>query len=148
MKSKENLKEVIQRNFDAYKGYQQASDKVNNHQLADSFRKQAERRKKFAFQLESEAKLFSQDTYNKARGGSLEGNLHRSWINLKTALSANKDEAILEECIRGEEESLAEYNELLSETILTNPLQSIVREQKETIQDCIHDLRRIESVID
>jgi uncharacterized protein (TIGR02284 family) len=47
---------------------------------------------------------------------SLVGKLHRAWINLKTALARDEDQAILEEAERGEDAALKAYQDALNVT--------------------------------
>lgn len=142
------IKDVIERNVDAYKGYAKAADKVKNPKLASTFQNQANQRKQFALELESSAHVLGDDARNKIENGTFEGNLHRTWMDIKTAFSTDKDESIVEECIRGEKEALDEYNELLDKSYISGNLNSLIVKQRETVQQCISDLRQIERVLD
>jgi uncharacterized protein (TIGR02284 family) len=145
---KENLKDVIERNIDACKGYEKAAEKVENYQLAEKFRSQAAQRKKFAVELESAAHVLGPGSLDKIEEGSIEANLHRTWMDVKSIFSTDNEESMLEECIRGEKESLEEYDELIQSGLLTTELSTVVQKQRGTIQETIHDLQQLENQFD
>ena len=145
---KENLKDVIERNIDAYQGYEKAAEKVDNFGLADKFRQQAAKRKSFAMELESAAHVLEPDALDKIEEGTFEANLHRTWMDIKALFSTDNEESMLEECIRGEKESLDEYNELIQSGVLTTELSSVVQKQRGSIQETIQDLQQYEKQFD
>jgi len=49
--------------------------------------------------------------------GTMMGTLHQQWMKLKDAVGLNSDEAVLTECIRGEEYLLNKYLEALQDDI-------------------------------
>ena len=53
--------------------------------------------------------------------GSMAGALHRGWVAARTRLSGYRDEAILEECERGEDLALRQYADAIA-----NPLPADV----------------------
>ena len=78
-----------------------------------------------------------------ADGGTVAGALHRGWVAIKAALSSNDDQAVLEECERGEDAMVARYRNALEK-----PLPSTVRvlvqrqfEQAQRHHDEIRGLR-------
>ncbi|MGB3468629.1 MAG: PA2169 family four-helix-bundle protein [Cyclobacteriaceae bacterium] len=143
-----NIKDVIERNIDACKGYEKAAEKVSNPQLSNAFREQAKQRKDFALSLEAQANVLGSEARERVENGTFEGNLHRTWMDVKTAFSSDKDEAVLEECIRGEKEALNEYNELLNESTLTGQSYDLINSQRQTVQSCVNELERMEELVD
>lgn len=51
---------------------------------------------------------------------TLGGALHRQWLNLKTAITGRDDEAILNECERGEDAAVHAYRKALSQDLPTD----------------------------
>lgn len=143
-----NIKDVIERNIDACQGYEKAAEKVKNPQLSNAFRNQARQRKDFAMSLEAQTNVLGADARQKIENGSFEGNLHRTWMDIKTAFSSDKDEAVLEECIRGEKEALEEYDELLKESVLSSESHNLINSQRQTVQNCLNELERMEELVD
>jgi len=146
---KSDLKDVVERNVDAFKGYEKAADKVKNPQLASAFRNQATQRKQFAYELASTANVYEDEsTLRKIEDGSFEGNLHRTWMDIKSAFSTDKDESIVEECIRGEKEALDEYEDLTREGTLPGDIGQRIVQQQETVRQNIRELEQLESRLD
>ncbi len=76
--------------------------------------------------------------------GSLVGLAHRGWINLKSALATREDEAVLEECERGEDSAVKQYRQALETNHLGASL-AIVQTQYDHIvkaQNLVKDLRK------
>lgn len=139
------LNELLEKNYDAEAGYKQAAEQVSNPKLKSFFQEQAQARYDFGHQLKSEIKSFGQEP---DKGTSLAADVHRTWINIKSTLAGNNEEAVLEECIRGEEEFIEDYNEILNETDLPNSTEAIVREQKNQVQQALNKVRSMEELVD
>ena len=68
-------------------------------------------RAKFAGELQNEAiNLGEHDPENTS---STAGALHRTWINLRSAITSHDDHAILAECERGEDSAVNEYKKAM-----------------------------------
>lgn len=52
-----------------------------------------------------------------AEGGTMTGAMHRGWVAIKTALMANDDKAVLQECERGEDAAVASYRKALKQPL-------------------------------
>jgi len=52
-----------------------------------------------------------------ATGSTASGALHRGWLNIKTAITGKSDEAVLDECERGEDIAVARYKKALSKDL-------------------------------
>lgn len=122
---------LLEKNYDAEKGYKNAAENIENSELKKFFTQRAAERKDFAEELKLEIVSINQE-YDK--NGSLLGDIHRAWMDLKAVLSSNNDEAILEEAIRGEKASIEEYNAVLSEITLPKNTKSILESQKTKLE--------------
>jgi uncharacterized protein (TIGR02284 family) len=144
----DDLKDVIKRNVDAMKGYEKAADKVKNSELKNAFQKEAAQRRQFAMDLQNNTHVLEDDAVSKIEDGSFKGNLHRTWMDVKAAFSTDKEEEIVEECIRGERSALEDYDDLLQEKEIVSPERDLIREQRNRVEECIHELERLENVLD
>ena len=106
------LNDLLNRTYDAEKGYKLAQDKVDNPTVKNFLANKVQQRYNFGHELKREIQ-----TYGKLpdKGGSTKSDLHRTWMNLSASLSLNSTERILEEVKRGEKASLEEYNEILKD---------------------------------
>ena len=104
------LQELLEKNYDAEKGFKKALKDSDSHNLKEFLKMQAVQRNRFATELDKELRSLNEEPKD---NGSATGSLHRAWIDIKTAFTGKDDEAILEECIRGEKASVEEYEEKL-----------------------------------
>ena len=66
-------------------------------------------------------------------GGSVSGALHRGWVSVRGTLSGYSDQAMLDECERGEDSAVARYRKALKET-LPAAIRSVVERQAQGAQ--------------
>lgn len=64
-------------------------------------------------------------------------------MDLKSAVAGNDEEAILNECIRGEESAVEAYEEALKDTTLVGPARKTVIAQLEKISTALVDIRKM-----
>lgn len=139
----EKLNSILEKTYDANKGYQKASEKTDNPYLKSFFDKKSAERHTFGQELKSEITNLGQKW---DEDGSVTAAMHRTWMDVKSLFSANDDEAMLEEAIRGEKASVEEYKEVLSETSLPPSTTTLLTQQMSQIQadlnlvKCLEDL--------
>lgn len=66
-------------------------------------------------------------------GGSVSGALHRGWVSVRATLSAFSDQAMLNECERGEDAAVARYRKALKQN-LPLAIKSVVERQAQGAQ--------------
>lgn len=129
------LNALLVKNYDAEKGYLNASDNVESATLKMFFKRRATERSEFAKSLRTEILQYGQIPED---SGSLKGLMHRNWMSLKALFAENDEEAILEEAIRGEEASLKEYNEMLKDRNMPPSIDALLYKQRDAIQAAIN----------
>ncbi|NJX14871.1 ferritin-like domain-containing protein [Tamlana crocina] len=129
------LNELLEKNYDAEKGYLNAADNVESSTLKIFFKRRATERSEFAKELRTEILRYGEDPKD---SGSFKGAVHRNWMSLKSLFKSNDEEAILEEAIRGEEASLEEYNEVLKDRNLPPSIDQMLFKQRNAIQAAIN----------
>lgn len=129
------LNELLIKNYDAEKGYIDAYKNVESDDLKMFFKRRASERSNFAKELRTEILQYGQIPED---SGTFKGTMHRNWMNLKATFTSNNDEAILEEAIRGEEASLEEYNEMITEKNLPPTIDSLIAKHRNAIQGAIN----------
>ena len=138
----DKLNNLITKNYDAEKGYKKAADLVEDPQLKEFFRNQAQNRYDFGHALKSEIKSTGGEV---DKGTSITGDLHRAWMSVKDTFSGNDNKAMLEEVVRGEEAAVEEYREVLKEATLPPTTQNIISEQIQSIQGALSNARSLEA---
>lgn len=128
------LNELLEKNYDAEKGYIDATKNVESNNLKMFFKRRATERSEFAKELRTEILQYGEIPTD---SGSFKGALHRNWMNLKSTFTSN-EEAVLEEAIRGEEASLEEYNNLITEKNLPPTIDGLIAKHRTAIQSAIN----------
>src|SRR5437764_2903091 len=130
------LNSLIETLKDGQEGFRQASEAVKDATLKSLFNEYSLERAKFAGELQNEV-IRSFGESKPEESSSTAGALHRAWINLKSALTAGDDHAILAECERGEDSAVNEYRKALEEN-LSAPLREIISRQSADVK-AAHD---------
>jgi uncharacterized protein (TIGR02284 family) len=137
------LQMLLQKNYDAEKGFKQAITKTDSQNLKDFLRRQALKHNRFATELDRELHLLNETPKEE---GSFTGKLSRAWMDIKVAVSGNHDEAILEECVRGEKDSAEEYEEALDKNKFSPQLEEVLRKQLREIKLMITEVKYMEDL--
>ena len=138
------LQSILEKTYDAIRGYGNAAEVTDHVDLKRWLAQQGSTRTKYAASIAGEMKgMHEKPEFD----GSFQGDLHRSWMNLKAALSSNKDELILEECLRGEKAAVDEYKTVLEHASELPPtIVNLLEVQKKEIQNTIDQINRLEDV--
>ncbi len=109
----EDLKGLVNILNDGKEGYISATEVANSAELKSMFLELADQRAGYAEELKSHILQHGGESENE-EGGVL-GALHRTWIDIKQALSSKEDEAILGAIETGEKAAIEKYDEVLEE---------------------------------
>tara|TARA_R110000868_G_scaffold137246_1_gene350716 strand:- start:2441 stop:2890 length:450 start_codon:yes stop_codon:yes gene_type:complete len=139
----EKLNDLLEKTYDAEKGFKKAAENVDNSALKSYFSQKAQERYSFGHELKSEIKSFNQEV---DKGGSLTGDAHRTWMDIKAMFSADDAESMLEEAIRGEKIAIKEYENVLTEVSLPTSTKSILSSQKNKIQMGLSRIKTLEDL--
>lgn len=137
------LNELLERTYDAEKGFKNAAENVDHAALKSYFDQKAQERYNFGHELKSEIKSFGQEV---DKGGSVTGSAHRTWMNVKALFSGDNEESMLEEAIRGEKAAIEDYQEVLNETSLPSSTHKILSSQKNTIESGLSNIKSLEDL--
>ena len=139
----DKLNTLLERTYDAEKGFKKAAENVKDTNLKSYFERKAQERYDFGHQLKSEIKSFGQDI---EKGGSVAGTAHRAWMDVKALFSSDDEESMLEESIRGEEKALSDYDDILDETSLPLSTKTILEEQRAQIAKGLSNIKQLEDL--
>src|SRR5438105_14043964 len=101
------INDLIETLKDGQEGFRQAAEGVEDPELKSLFNEFSLQRSRFAGELQSQAVSLGQSKPEDS--GSAAGAMHRTWINLKSAIAQRDDRAILADCERGEDSAVNEY---------------------------------------
>lgn len=137
------LNNILEKTYDAEKGFKKAAEKVENQALKNYFNSKAQERYDFGHELKSEIKIFGEEI---DKGGSVAGSAHRTWMDIKALFSFDDEESMLEEAIRGEKVAIEEYEEVINEASLPSQTKALLEAQKNKIQNGLKTIKSLEDV--
>ena len=136
----DHLNDLIETCKDGEQGFRTAAEAVQDTELRTLFNMYAQQRARFGGELNNEVLHRGGDP---AKSGHVSATFHRGWINLKSMVTGKDDAAIVNECERGEDSAVANYQAALKKT-LPSDLLAIVEEQYREVKqahDTIRDLK-------
>ena len=139
-----SLQELLQKNYDAEAGYKQVMTKAQSEPLKNWLQQKALQRNTFATELDFQIRKHNAEP---KASGTIKGDLHRGWINVKSTLTTDNDEALMEECIRGEKASVKEYEDQLENFDSDTEIKTIVQSQLTTVKSALTTVKRLEDII-
>ena len=140
----DQLNKLLTTSRDAEKGYQEAAENVKDAELKSLFLAQSRQRGEFAMELEREVRTLGGEPDN---GTSLASDLHRAWINVKSTFANDDDKATVQECKRGDQEALDNYNSVLQETDLVASTRELLLRQKQSVDSAHASMARLALVV-
>lgn len=127
----DEIREILEKNKDAEKGFAKAAENAEHMGLKTYFKKKSLERSSFNKRLLAEIQTSYTDF---DPSGSFTGTIHRAWMDVKSLFSADDDESMLEESIRGDRAAIEEYNDVIDYKNLPVGLRHLLNEQRQTIQ--------------
>lgn len=137
------LQSIIEKNYDAEKGYKKAMQDAKNPALRGFLQQQAAKRSNYATAIDQELRLMGEQP---KENGSVTGSLHRAWIDIKSKVAGNTDEAVLEEVIRGEKASVEDYQDALNKPHLAPQINNVLQSQLNDIQGTLNKVKHLEDI--
>jgi len=132
---------LVERCKDGVKGFRTAAKDVEDADLKTLFQQLATERDHCITELQD---YLHRTGHTASETSSIEGTLHRAWIDLSSALAAKDRKRVLEECERGEDYAVAAYRKALEVEGLPQEVQSLIQKQYQVVlaaHDRVRDLR-------
>jgi len=137
----DTLNDLIETCKDGEYGFQTCAEHVQAEELRSVFTQRAAECQRAASELQS---LVTQFGGSADEGGSASGAVHRGWVSLRGSLTGYSDQAMLDECERGEDAAVARYRKALKDEDLPESVRSVILRQFQGVQrnhDQIKQLR-------
>lgn len=139
----DELEEILEKNIDAVRGYTKAAEKAESPSLKRYFETKSRERQDFNRDLKAQIKASYSDF---DEDGSFTGSIHRTWMDLKSIFSANDDESMLEESVRGDKAAVEEYDDVLEEESLAVGLRNLLLNQRAKIKTDLERNKTLEDI--
>ncbi len=135
------LNNLIETLKDGQEGFRQSAEAVKDSALKSLFSELSLQRSKFAGELQSEVVSLGEPDPEKS--SSTAGALHRTWINLKSAITSQDDHAVLAECERGEDSAVAAYKKAMADEELSSPVRDVISKQYTQVKAAHDQVRNL-----
>jgi len=116
---------------DGQKGFNEAAEHAKDASLKQLFQARSAQRSEMASALETH---LMQGGEKPKSGGSVGAALHRTWINVRDAVTGKDDTSVIAETVRGEDAAIKNYQDVLKETDLPGDVRSLIESQYAQIQ--------------
>lgn len=140
----DTLHKLIELNKDSDRGYKEASENIDDPELKTILYRLSQQRAEFRGDLEDILHKDYKDDANPS--DSFLSKLHRSWMDFKTSLSSNDNEAVLEECVRGEKHSIDTYEDALKDK-LPAYIEEKVNDQLRLIKGALNQIQEFKAAV-
>ena len=141
------VESLLERAYDGHEGYAKAAELTDSDDLKQFFTENSEQRARFALELEGVLRSARREV---ADSGTLAGKVHQGWMALVSKFSSG-EEGLLNECQRGEETALKDYEEALESLDLPSNIAGIIERQRDRIRTelvVVGNLKELEAVSD
>lgn len=125
------LNSLIATTLDSADGYTEAAKEADNPRFGDMFTARASERRSVVTQLQSEVRRLGGEPED---DGTVLASMHRTFLDLKSAVTGRDDKAIVDEVERGEDHILHKFQAALEDT-------SISPETRNAIQSAFGSVR-------
>lgn len=126
------LQDLSARCHDSEQGYRRSAQDASDSDLKQQFEQLANERSSMAAELDRLIREHGgEPTWT---SGSLTGAAHRMWVDLRTALSRNERQVILEEVARGESAAEQAYDDALRQD-LPDDVRQVIRDQHRRVRE-------------
>lgn len=133
-----NLRDLLE---DSRQGYMKAAERVEDPQVKSMLVSLSTNRLKLIQEVED--LCVQADPEAKSRdGGTLKGDLHRAWMDLRDSLSKSDNANVLHECERGEEYLIGRYEDVDSKDVHPSTY-TLCQRQRTEVQG---NLKRIQTL--
>lgn len=108
------LNGLIEISRDGAEGFRTCAQDAHDEALKSYFENRAQSCEQAIRELSAEVRRYGGDPDT---SGTITGSLHRTWVDIRTAMTNRDNVAVLEECERGEAAAVAAYENALREEL-------------------------------
>lgn len=123
------LNDLIETSKDGEAGFKACADDAQSVNLKNTFSARAQECGKAAAELQALVLQLGGDPEDST---SISGDMHRRWVDIKSAITGKDDQAVLNECERGEDVAKKSYKTALDKD-LPPDIRAVVQRQYEGV---------------
>lgn len=133
-----DLKGLVNIVNDGKEGYESASETTDSIELKGLFLKYSAQRAGYAMELKAHITEHGGDSENE--DGGILGSLHRTWIDIKQALSSKEDAAILSAIETGEKAAIEKFDKCLEDYASHADHIGLLQKQRTGILEALREI--------
>jgi uncharacterized protein (TIGR02284 family) len=137
----DTLKEVGKIIRDSEEGYRHSANDIDDWQLRSMFLELARVRSEQGDEIDRLLQRFGGEAVPK--GGSTSGTLHRTFVDLKAAITGNNRQAVVNEVVRGESYAESVFDRALRADLPAD-VRQVVQRQHNSVRDSRDRVRRMQ----
>ena len=126
-------------------GYETAAEDADSAALRAMFKGYSQERAEFTQQLNEEIRKLGG---NPNQGGGPLGAIHRTWMDVKTALSSKDNKAVLGACITGEKAAVNAYSDVLENNEWPADTRALLNQQRRSIEETLNKVEGLHDTIE
>jgi uncharacterized protein (TIGR02284 family) len=134
------LNDLIETCRDGENGFRTAADAVKDAHVKSLFQRFARQRAEMVRELQEEVRKLGGSP---EQSGSTSGSLHRGWMNIKSLVTGNDDNAIIAEAERGEDVAKATFAKALKEDLPAGA-RTLIQSQADIVKLAHDEVRALE----
>ncbi|MBW8911996.1 MAG: PA2169 family four-helix-bundle protein [Sphingomonas sp.] len=125
------LNSLIKTTLDSVKGFEDAAENVDATRFSSQFREFAQERRQVVTMLQAEVRRLGG---NPEDDSSFLAAAHRTFMNLKDAVTGRDDKAVVEEVERGEDYIKEKYQAALRDTDVSPQVRQVIEEAYQSVR--------------
>lgn len=133
-----DLKGLVNIVNDGKEGYESASETTDSIELKGLFLKYSAQRAGYALELKEHIVQHGGDSENE--DGGILGSLHRTWIDIRQALSSKEDAAILSAIETGEKAAIEKFDKCLEDYASHADHIGLLQKQRTGILEALREI--------
>ncbi len=137
-----NLENIHDLLVDSRKGYMEAADRVEDNGVKSLLMAFAQEREALESAVDAELRKLDPEAEHRD-GGTIKGDMHRAWMDLRDALSKSHNTNMLAECERGEGYLLMRYDEVLKKDDLQSGTRMLAANQRAEVQGNVERIKQL-----
>jgi uncharacterized protein (TIGR02284 family) len=126
------LEDLIETCQDGIEGFKTASESVDSPTAKTLFLSRLPNIQRGMAELKAEVRRLGGDP---DKSGTVGGAIHRGWMNLKSAVTGKNEEAIINECERGEEHAAHVYEDALKKDLPMDTRAIVDRQYRGVVEN-------------
>lgn len=141
----DQLNKLVMINNDRIHGYRKASEETKDPDLKMLFEQYAQQSARFKMELAEEINSLGGQVNEET---SASGDLYRTWMDVRQALSRDDKKAVLKSCEFGEDAALQTYNKVINDgTMLSPGAQVRIENQRSELKDAHDSIKSLRDAV-